>query len=82
MLRHVSPLMRINSDFVLSGQLNASNIQLLCDEYRVPIINKKDFINLYKKLTQAYSFMVINNNSVLTDVNNINSYYGSIKAKL
>ena len=74
--------MRINSDFVLSGQLNASNIQLLCDEYRVPIINKKDFINLYKKLTQAYSFMVINNNSVLTDVNNINSYYGSIKAKL
>ena len=82
MLHHVSPLMRNNSDWVVTGQLNASNIDLLCDEYRVPIIEKREFIKLYKKSTTAYNFFVINNNSVLTDVDNINSYYGTIKAQI
>ena len=82
MLHHVSPLMRNNSDWVITGQLNASNIDLLCDEYRVPIIEKREFIKLYKKSTTAYNFFVINNNSVLTDVDNINSYYGTIKAQI
>ena len=82
MLHHVSPLMRNNSDWVITGQLNASNIDLLCDEYRVPIIEKREFIKLYKKSTTAYNFFVINNNSVLTDDDKINSYYGTIKAKI
>ena len=82
MLHHVSPLMRNNSDWVITGQLNSLNIDLLCDEYRVPIIDKRNFVKLYKKSTTACSFFVINNNSVLTDVDDINSYYGSIKANL
>ena len=59
MLHHVSPLMRNNSDWIITGQLNASNIDLLCDEYRVPIIEKRDFVKLYKKSTTAYNFFVI-----------------------
>ena len=51
-LVHVSPIMRNNSDYILCGQLNASNIEQLCDSYRVPLINnKKEFIKLYKELT-------------------------------
>ena len=63
------------------GQLNAMNIDLLCDEFRAPIINKKDFIELYKQCTLNYSFMIINNNTV-NDVDNINTYYGKIKAQI
>ena len=80
-LVHVSPIMRNNSDYILCGQLNASNIEQLCDSYRVPLINKKEFIQLYKELTNNYKFMVINNNTV-EDSDNINSFYGWIKAEL
>ena len=46
------------------------NVELSNDGFRAPIINKKDFIELYEQRTQNYSFMVINNNTV-TDVNDI-----------
>ena len=80
-LVHVSPIMRNNSDYILCGQLNASNIEQLCDSYRVPLIDKHEFIQLYKKLTNNYKFMVINNNTV-QDSENINSFYGWIKAEI
>ena len=80
-LVHASPIMRNNSDYVLCGQLNASNIEQLCDSYRVPLIDKHEFINLYKTLTNNYKFMVINNNTV-ENSNDINSFYGWIKAQL
>ena len=80
-LVHFSPIMRNNSDYILCGQLNASNIEQLCDSYRVPLINKKEFIKLYKELTNNYKFMIINNNTV-KDSENINSYYGWIRAEL
>ena len=73
--------MRNNSDYILCGQLNASNIEQLCDSYRVPLINKQEFIQLYKNLTNNYKFMVINNNTV-EDSENINSFYGWIKAEI
>ena len=80
-LKSVSPVMRNNSDYILTGQLNASNIEQLCESYRCPIISKKDFITLYKNSTADYNFFVINNNSVSTDIDNINSYYGIIRAE-
>ena len=81
-LKSVSPLMRCNSDFVLTSQLNAASIDSLCDEYRCPLISKRDFIQLYRKSTSDYNFFVINNNSVSENVDDINSYYGMIKAIL
>ena len=82
MLHHISPLMRCNSDYILSGQLNTANIELMCEEFRCPLISKKEFINLYKKLSSNYNFMVINNNTITKNVDNINEYYGTIKAEL
>ena len=79
-LKSVSPSIRNNSDYILTGQLNASNVEKLCESYRCPIINKKDFITLYKNSTSDYNFFVINNNSVSTNIDNINSYYGIIRA--
>ena len=80
-LTSVSPVMRNNSDYVLTGQLNASNVDSLCDNYRCPLITKKEFIKLYKQSTSDYNFFLINNNSVSDDVDNINSYYGIIRAE-
>ena len=39
------------------------NVELLNDEFRAPIINKKDFFELYEQRTQ--------NNNTVTDVNDI-----------
>ena len=80
-LVHVSPIMRNNSDYILCGQLNASNIEQLCDSYRIPLINKQEFIQLYKNLTNNYKFMIINNNTV-ENSDNINLFYGWLKAEL
>ena len=43
-IKSVSPTIRNNSDYILTGQLNASNVEQLCESYRCPIINIKDFI--------------------------------------
>ena len=80
MLHHIPPLCRNNSDFLLVGQLNNQNIDLLCDEFRTGL-EKKDFKKMYKRLTTNYSFLIINNNSV-EDCNNLNLIYGAIKAKI
>ena len=79
-LKSVPPSIRNNSDYILTGQMNGSNIEQLCECYRCPIISKKEFITLYKNSTSDYNFFVINNNSVSVDVDNINSYYGVIRA--
>ena len=80
-LKSVPPSIRNNSDFIFTGQLNFSNVEQLSECYRCPIISKKDFITLYKNSTSDYNFFVINNNSVSTDIDNINSYYGIIRAE-
>ena len=80
-LKSVSPVMRNNSDYILTGQLNASNIEQLCESYRCPIISKKDFITLYKNSTADSNFFVINNNSVSNTIDDINSFYGIIRAE-
>ena len=79
MLHHIPPLCRNNSDFLLVGQLNNQNLDLLCDEFRTGL-EKKDFKSMYKRLTTDFSFLVINNNSV-KDSDDLNSLYGAIKAK-
>ena len=80
MLHHIPPLCRNNSDFLLVGQLNNQNIDLLCDEFRTGL-EKKDFKAMYKRLTTDYSFLIINNNS-LKDSDDLNLLYGAIKAKI
>ena len=80
MLHHISPLCRCNSDFLIIGQLNNQNIQLLSDEFNTGLENK-NFKAMYKRLITDYSFLVINNNSV-KDSDDLNLLYGAIKAKI
>ena len=73
--------MRNNSYYILTSQLNAANIESLYESHRCPIIGKPNFIKLYKDCTSNYNFFVINNISVSYDIDNINSYYGIIRAE-
>jgi hypothetical protein len=77
-LNSIPPIIRLNSDYVLVGQLNRQSIQLLLDEYMSGNIERDEFIDLYYRATQDYGFLVINNNSV-KDNDDLNSIYGIIK---
>ena len=81
-LHSLATIQRSNSDFLICGQINSSNIILLSNEFLAPIINKKQFLQLYKKYTSNYNFFVINNSSITKDTDDINNYYGTIKAIL
>lgn len=76
-INHVPPSCRANCDFILTGQLNNSNIDILTDEYMMGDIDKKTFLEMYRRLTKDYGFLLINNSSVKDD--NLNSIYGQMK---
>jgi hypothetical protein len=75
---HLPPICRNNCDYILVGQLNKQGVELLCSEYMMGDISKKEFLDLYHSNTSDYGFLVINNNSS-SDNTNIDSLYGSIK---
>ena len=75
---HLPPICRNNCDYILVGQLNKQGVELLCSEYMMGDISKKEFLDLYHSNTSDYGFLVINNNSS-SDNTNIDSLYGNIK---
>lgn len=77
-LTAVSPLMRVNSDFILAGQMNRASITILCDEFMSGDIDRTEFVKLYNKATADYGFMVINSTSVKNN-SDINALYGCVR---
>ena len=77
-IKHIPPIARSNCDYLLVGQLNNQNIELLADEYLMGNIDKPTFIETYHRCTKDYNFLIINCNSVKDD-SDLNSIYGSIK---
>jgi hypothetical protein len=76
-LLSIPPLVRLNSDYILAGQLNNQSLQILCDEFLSGDLNRADFLKMYNRTTKDYNFLVINNNSVLDT--NLNNIYGVIR---
>ena len=75
---HMPPICRTNCDWILVGQLNKQSVTLMCNEFQMGDVSKKDFLDLYHSNTNDYGFLVINNNSS-SDNSNIESLYGSVK---
>ena len=71
--------MRNNADFVICGQLNTNSVEILCEEY-ISKISKKEFMEMYNKVTKDYNFLCINNTSVKTD--DLNELYQVMKCIL
>ena len=75
-LNALPPIARVNSDYLITGQMNRMGIDLLAQEFST--IEKQEFIKLVKKATSNYNFLIINNNSV-KDQQNLDETYGMIK---
>lgn len=76
-LLQVPPVTRGNSDYVLCGQMNAQSLKILCDEFHAGDIDKKEFLDLYRRATRDYGFFVINQNSVKG--HSLDELYGCIR---
>jgi hypothetical protein len=76
-LLSVPPIIRLNSDYIMVGQLNNQSIQILTDEYLSGNLSRPDFLKMYNRTTKDYNFLVINNNSVKD--NDLYNIYGVIR---
>jgi hypothetical protein len=77
----IGPLMRSQFNFVCCGQSNQQSLGILCDDYLMGPIDKRQFVQMYHKHTQNRKFLVINCDSV-EDNENINEIYGCVLASM
>jgi hypothetical protein len=75
---HIPPICRSNCDYFLCGQMNKSALDLLCGEFLMGNLSKKEFIDMYYESTNDYGFLMINNNSI-KDNGDLDEIYGIIK---
>ena len=76
-LKHIPPCARSNCEFLLVSTLNNSNVQILCSEYIMGNITKKQFIDIYRYNIEDNGFLLINCNA--TKNTNLNYIYGNIR---
>ena len=75
---HQAPLTaRTNASYLLAGQMNKASVEMLCEEYMMGPIEKKEFLQLYHDSTTDYNFFVICCNSVKN--NDLDNLYGKIR---
>ena len=77
----IPPVCRINSDYILVGQMNKQGLKIMVDEFLMGDIEPKQFITMYHKATSDYGFMIINNNSIKSN-SDMNALYGSVRVPL
>ena len=77
-LYSLPPFARINSDYVILGQINRASMILAADEFLSGDLGKDEFIKLYNRSTTDHQFLVINNNSI-SNSTDLNQIYGIIK---
>ena len=77
-LYSLPPFARVNSDYVILGQVNRASVILAADEYLSGSLDKKEFISLFNKSTTDHQFLIINNNSI-SKSDDLNLIYGIVK---
>ena len=77
-LMQCSPIIRNNVSFLVCGQMNNQSQQLLCDEFLAGNVERKEFLDIYRKATKDYGFLIINNNSA-KDSDNLDEIYGVLR---
>ena len=80
-LHSAPPFARINSDWVVLGQINHSSVALAAEEFLSGDLDRNGFIKLYNRSTTDHQFLVINNNSI-SNSTDLNQIYGIIKVSL
>ena len=77
----IPPVARINTDYILVGQMNKQGLKVICDEFLMGDIEPKQFMKMYYNSTNDYGFLIINNNSTKSNAD-MNSLYGTVKVPL
>ena len=79
-LTSISPLQRLNSDYLFIGKTNAMSISILYNEFNLGNMPEPEFRKFVQENTDDFNFLVINNAaSNTTDMTNV---YGRLKASL
>jgi hypothetical protein len=79
-LTSVSPLQRLNSDYLFIGKTNAKSINILFNEFNLGNMSEPEFRRFVEQNTNDFNFLIINNAaSNTTDLTNV---YGRLKASL
>ena len=79
-IKSLSTTIRINTNFLIVGNLNQQSKKLLLDEYTLATIEKDKFKQVYDTATKNFGFLIINNSA--GDHSNLNSYYASIRVPI
>lgn len=79
-LTSISPLQRLNSDYLFIGKTNASSIGILYDEFNLNEQTEKQFRAFVQKNTDDHRFLVINNTA--SNTSDTKQVYGSIKVNI
>ena len=77
----IPPVARINTDYILVGQMNKQGLKVMCDEFLMGDIEPKQFMKMYYNATNDYGFLIINNNSTKSNAD-MNSLYGTVKVPI
>ena len=77
-LYSLPPFARVNSDYIIIGQINRASMILASEEFLSGSLVKKDFITLFNKSTTDHQFLIINNNSI-SNSEDLNQIYGIVK---
>ena len=77
-LYSLPPFARVNSDYIIIGQINRASMILASEEFLSGSLVKKDFITLFNKSTTDHQFLIINNNSI-SKSEDLNQIYGIVK---
>ena len=77
----ILPVARINTDYILVGQMNKQGLKVMCDELLMGDIEPRQFMKMYYNATNDYGFLIINNNSTKSNAD-LNSLYGTVKVPI
>lgn len=76
--KSISPMQRMNSDYILVGNQNSASLQILFEEFGIGDMDLKKFITFVRKNTADYRFLVIDNTA--GNMQDASAVYATIKA--
>lgn len=74
----IGPGCRNNLDYLLVNKINGQSLDLLVREFKLGLMSKEDFIEMYKNSTGNYNWLLVNNTSSSRE-DDLNSIYGTIR---
>lgn len=76
--KSISPMQRMNSDYILVGNQNSASLQILFDEFGIGDMDFKQFTKFVRDNTKDFRFLVIDNTA--GNMQDANAVYATLRA--